>query len=116
MKDAASTDVVVHAGVAVASFYQCGDLYRLDPLTLNDLGKATWNGKFPRDLGVSAHTKVDDHAGELLFFNYRTEQPYLHYGLVDARERLTEFGTIHNGFGGLVRCPPRARARARVGR
>ena len=37
MKDAASTDVVVHAGVAVASFYQCGDLYRLDPLTLDDL-------------------------------------------------------------------------------
>src|SRR6201989_1738315 len=31
MKDAASTDVIVHAGVAVASFYQCGDLYRLGP-------------------------------------------------------------------------------------
>ena len=63
MKDAASTDVVVHAGVAVASFYQCGDLYRLDPLTLNDLGKATWGGAFPREAGVSAHTKVDDHTG-----------------------------------------------------
>jgi carotenoid cleavage dioxygenase-like enzyme len=37
MKDAASTDVIVHAGVVVASFYQCGDLYRLDPLTLNDM-------------------------------------------------------------------------------
>ena len=26
MKDASSTDIVVHAGVAVSSFYQCGDL------------------------------------------------------------------------------------------
>jgi len=65
MKDAASTDVVVHAGVAVASFWQCGDLYRLDPLTLDDLGKSTWGGSFPADLGVSAHTKVDDATGEL---------------------------------------------------
>jgi carotenoid cleavage dioxygenase len=72
MKDAASTDVIVPAGVAVASFYQCGDLYRLDPLTLKDLGQATWNGKFPRDHGVWAHTKVDDHAGELLFFTERS--------------------------------------------
>ena len=94
MKDAASTDVIVHAGVAVASFYQCGDLYRLDPLTLNDLGKATWGGAFPRGAGVSAHTKVDDHTGELLFFNYRTEPPYLHYGIVDAHDRLVHYVPI----------------------
>jgi carotenoid cleavage dioxygenase-like enzyme len=78
----------------VASFYQCGDLYRLDPLTLNDLGKATWNGKFPNAAGVSAHTKVDDRTGELLFFNYRTDHPYLHYGVVDARERLVHYVPI----------------------
>ena len=29
MKDASSTDVVVHAGRALTSFYQCGDLYAL---------------------------------------------------------------------------------------
>ena len=94
MKDAASTDVIVHAGVAVASFYQCGDLYRLDPLTLNDLGQASWGGAFPREAGVSAHTKVDDHAGELLFFDYRTEPPCLHYGVVDASDRLVHYVPI----------------------
>ena len=31
MKDASSTDVVVHAGRALTSFYQCGDLYGFDP-------------------------------------------------------------------------------------
>ena len=94
MKDAASTDVVVHAGVAVASFYQCGDLYRLDPLTLDDLGKCTWGGSFPSDVGVSAHTKVDEHTGELLFFNYATQPPYLHYGVVDADSRLAHYVPI----------------------
>jgi len=94
MKDAASTDVIVHAGVAVASFYQCGDLYRLDPLTLDDLGKCSWGGSFPSDLGVSAHTKVDDHTGELLFFNYSTTAPYLHYGVVDAGNHLVHYVPI----------------------
>jgi len=31
MKDASSTDVIVHCGTALTSFYQCGDLYRIDP-------------------------------------------------------------------------------------
>src|ERR1017187_9579545 len=94
MKDAASTDVIVHAGVAVASFWQCGDLYLLDPLTLDDLGKCSWGGSFPAEAGVSAHTKVDDHTGELLFFNYGTTAPDLHYGVVDASNRLVHYVPI----------------------
>ena len=90
MKDASSTDIVVHAGVALSSFYQCGDLYRLDPRTLADLGKETWGGLFPA-AGVSAHTKVDERTGELLFFNYQTTAPYLHYGVVSADRRLTHY-------------------------
>ena len=57
MKDASSTDVIVHNGVALTTFYQCGDLYQLNPITLEDQGRASWNGDFP-DCGVSAHTKV----------------------------------------------------------
>ncbi|WP_062433809.1 carotenoid oxygenase family protein [Herbidospora daliensis] len=91
LKDASSTDVVVHAGVALTSFYQCGDLYRLDPLTLETLGKADWHGDFPYACGVSAHTKVDPRTGELLFFNYGTDEPYMHYGVVSADNRLTHY-------------------------
>src|SRR5579875_804067 len=47
LKDASSTDVVVHRGTALTSFYQCGDLYRLDPYTAETLGKEHWNGRFP---------------------------------------------------------------------
>ncbi len=90
LKDAASTDVVVHGGKALASFYQCGELYQLDPRTLDDLGKAVWGGAFP-SAGVSAHPKVDEHTGELLFFNYGTEAPYMHYGVVDRSGTLTNY-------------------------
>ncbi|MFF0746017.1 carotenoid oxygenase family protein [Streptomyces sp. NPDC004111] len=84
MKDASSTDIVVHAGRALSSFWQCGDLYRLDPLTLDTLGKSPW----APDWGVSAHTKVDERTGELLFFSYATEAPYLRYGVVGPDNRL----------------------------
>jgi hypothetical protein len=63
MKDASSTDVIVRRGTALTSFYQCGDLYRLDPTTARTLGKATWGGAFPFDWGVSAHPKADEATG-----------------------------------------------------
>ncbi len=90
LKDAASTDVIVHRGRALASFYQCGELYALDPRTLEDLGRTTWNGWFPDD-GVSAHCKIDEHTGELLFFNYSTEAPFMHYGVVSAAGEVTTY-------------------------
>ncbi|MEE2031706.1 carotenoid oxygenase family protein [Rhodococcus chondri] len=94
MKDASSTDVTVHNGVALTSFWQCGDLYRLDPASLETLGKAEWCGDFPSGLGVSAHPKVDPRTGEMLFFNYGTDAPYMHYGVVDASDKLVHYTDI----------------------
>jgi carotenoid cleavage dioxygenase len=91
MKDASSTDVIVHRGTALTSFYQCGDLYRLDPYTADTRGKESWNGDFPFDWGVSAHPKVDDRTGELLFFNYSKQAPYMQYGVVDANNDLVHY-------------------------
>ncbi len=93
MKDASSTDIVVHGGVAKTSFYQCGDLYRHDPVTLANLGKESWGGTFPPE-GVSAHTKVDVHTGEMLFFNYSKQAPYMHYGVVDSGHQLVHYTPI----------------------
>ena len=93
MKDNGSTDVIVHGGVALASFYQCGELYQLDPITMETLGVSSWNGQFPAE-GVSAHTKLDEHTGEMLFFNYSTEAPYMHYGLVSREGELTNYVDI----------------------
>lgn len=94
MKDASSTDVVVHRGTALTSFYQCGDLYRVDPFTAQTLGKESWNGHFPFDWGVSAHPKVDDKTGEMLFFNYSKEAPYMNYGVVDENNDLVHYTDI----------------------
>jgi carotenoid cleavage dioxygenase-like enzyme len=91
MKDASSTDVIVHRGVALTSFYQCGDLYRVDPYSADTLGKESWGGAFPLEWGVSAHPKVDDRTGELLFFNYSKQAPYMHYGMVDANNELVHY-------------------------
>ncbi|HEY2658211.1 MAG TPA: carotenoid oxygenase family protein [Caulobacteraceae bacterium] len=87
LKDSSSTDIVVHAGKALSTFYQCGEGYRLDPLTLETVGLEGWT---PMD-GVSAHTKVDEATGELMFFNYSKHAPYMHYGVVDKDNRLTTY-------------------------
>ena len=87
LKDSSSTDIVVHAGQAISTFYQCGEGYVLDPATLDQLGTAPW---VPLD-GISAHPKVDQRTGELLFFNYSKHAPYMHYGVVDAQGRLAHY-------------------------
>ena len=67
---------------------RAGGLYRLDPFSLRDLGKESWNGRFPVEWGVSAHPKVDERTGEMLFFSYSKEAPYLKYGVVDEGNDL----------------------------
>ncbi|MFA6113531.1 MAG: carotenoid oxygenase family protein [Sphingomonas sp.] len=87
LKDSSSTDIIVHAGKAISTFYQCGEGYVLDPETLEQHGIAPW---VPLD-GISAHPKVDDRTGELMFFNYSKHAPFMHYGVVDRDERLTHY-------------------------
>ena len=90
IKDASSTDVVVHAGRALTTYYQCGEGYRLDPLSLEQEGIPSWS---PLD-GISAHCKVDEKTGELHFFNYSKYAPYMHYGVVDKNDRLVHYVPI----------------------
>ena len=89
MKDASSTDVIVHARRAITTFYQCGDPYLLDPTTLDTVGVAKLHHpSFGKGTTMSAHPKVDEATGELLFFNYSCEAPYCHVGIADATGAL----------------------------
>ena len=90
LKDSSSTDIIVHGGKAISTFYQCGEGYLLDPVTLDQSGLAPW---VPLD-GISAHPKVDDRTGELMFFNYSKHAPYMHYGVVDADGTLTSYQPV----------------------
>lgn len=91
LKDSSSTDVVIHGGVAATSFYQCGEIYEHDPRTLSPLGTAPWLDQVTSGWGVSAHTKVDEATGEMLFFNYSKEAPFMHYGVVDKDRNLAHY-------------------------
>ena len=90
VKDSSSTDVVVHAGKILSTFWQCGDGYRLDPYTLEQHGAESWT---PLG-GISAHPKVDENSGELLFFNYSKYPPYQHYGVVDKNNKLIHYTPV----------------------
>jgi carotenoid cleavage dioxygenase-like enzyme len=86
LKDSANTDMVGHAGKALALWYMSGDAYEIDPLSLRTLGKqraiAATGGK------ISAHAKADEISGELMFFDYGNEPPYMHYGVLAPDGRL----------------------------
>ena len=92
IKDAANTDVVWYNGSILSTFYQTGLPYKVDPKTLSTHGAETFNGKLPRQ--VSAHCKVDDATGELMFFDYNMEEPYMTYGVGDKNGNITNFAEI----------------------
>jgi len=90
VKDSSSTDVVIHAGKILTTFWQCGDGYQLDPYTLEQEGTVGWA---PID-GISAHPKVDEATGEMLFFNYSKHPPYQHYGVIDRNNKLIHYTPV----------------------
>ena len=90
LKDSSSTDVIVHAGMALSTFYQCGEGYRLDPYTLEQFGTESW----VTEDGISAHPKVDEHTGQLMFFNYTKQSPFMHYGVVGPDNKLEHYVPI----------------------
>lgn len=87
MNNAANTDVIGHGGKAVASWYLSGVPYIIDPMTLDTVKAAPEYVGGPGK-GMSAHFKVDEHTGDLLFFDYFTEAPYMSYGVVNKEGKL----------------------------
>ena len=80
LKNTSNTDVIFHNGKLVTMWYLAGGMYHVDPFTLETLGSASFEGA--PDLHASAHSKVDERTGEMLFFDYGKEAPYMHYGVI----------------------------------
>ncbi|MFT5573382.1 MAG: carotenoid cleavage dioxygenase-like enzyme [Cryomorphaceae bacterium] len=81
IKDTANTDVILHNGQLITLWYNAGRPYVLDPLTLKNKGPFDAPGRLSRRM--SAHTRVDWQTGEMLFFDYGDEPPYMTYGVAN---------------------------------
>ena len=86
LKNTANTDVKYHAGRLIAMWYRSGLPYALDPQTLETLGPADFDGALDQ---ISAHSRPDEHTGELIWFDYDVKPPYMRYGVIgpDRRSR-----------------------------
>jgi len=85
LKNTANTDVKYHAGRLISMWYRSGMPYAVDPETLDTLGTADFDGAISR---ISAHSRPDEHTGELLFFDYGLRPPYMTYGVVGPNRQL----------------------------
>ncbi|MEY4711275.1 MAG: hypothetical protein RIS88_725 [Pseudomonadota bacterium] len=85
LKNTSNTDVKYHAGRLITMWYRSGMPYALDPDTLETLGTADFDGAIDR---ISAHSRPDPHTGELLYFDYGLEAPYMRYGVVGPDRKI----------------------------
>ncbi len=91
-KDTANTDVLFHRDRLIALWYRAGKPYALDPITLETLGPEDFGGTLRCE--VSAHAKVDESTGELMFFDFGVKPPYMRYGVVGAEGTVRHFVPI----------------------
>jgi len=87
IKDTANTDVVLFNRELLALWYMSGVPYAVDPFTLETKGPETFGGVLDRS--ISAHCRVDIHTGEMLFFHYGDEPPYMVYYVANAQGEIT---------------------------
>lgn len=86
IKDTSNTDIFCYAGDLVTLWYNAGDPYRLDSRTLETKSHFDLRGRTQRRM--SAHSKVDWSSGELLFFDYGDDPPFMTYGVADPEGKL----------------------------
>lgn len=92
LKDNSNTDVVLFNGRALSTFYQCGEGYVLNPITLDTESTLDFASLGVRSM--SAHSMVDENTGELLFFDYSTQRPFMTYGVLSPDGKLKHFTPV----------------------
>ncbi|MFT6050449.1 MAG: carotenoid cleavage dioxygenase-like enzyme [Halioglobus sp.] len=92
IKDTSNTDIHWYNGKLMTQWYNAGHPYELDPMTLATFGHMELSGRVNRKM--SAHSKVDWNTGELLFFDYGDEPPYLTFGVADSAGKLLHEASI----------------------
>lgn len=94
MKDNAGTDVICHAGKLLVTMSQGSEPWRLDPVTLANLGPdPKLASKVFRD-GIAGEFKVDRKTGEMVFQNYPEDPPCVNVGTVDKDGHLVSYQRV----------------------
>lgn len=86
VKDTSNTDVIFYNNKLITLWYLAGIPFKFNPLTLEPEGSEDLDGKLHTTL--SAHTSVCPKTGDLIFFNYGPNPPYMTYGVADANGRM----------------------------
>ncbi len=92
LKDTGNTAVAFFNNKLLAMWYMCGDIYGLNPLTLDTYGKETFNGTFSSK--AMAHVKIDEFSNEMMFFDYGLRPPYMSYGVIGSNGKLKHLTPI----------------------
>jgi len=86
LKNTSNTDIVFHGDSLLSLWYRAGQPYRIDAKTLETIGVETFNNELTCNL--SAHSKVDEKTGELIFFDYGNVYPYMMYGVTSKNNEM----------------------------
>jgi carotenoid cleavage dioxygenase len=97
--NAANTNIVWHAGRLLA-LWEGGPPHALDPVTLETLGPHDFSGRLQGPM--TAHPKLDPESGEMCFFGYGFEAPFLRYHVADAQGRLLRSVAIDAPWASMV--------------
>jgi len=92
LKDTANTAVAFHDGKLLAGWYMCGDLYEIDPITLETKGVQNYNNTLSSK--AMAHVKVDEQKNEMMFFDYELTGSYLAYGVINGNGTVKHFAKV----------------------
>ena len=91
MKDNAGTDVICHAGKLLVTMSQGSEPWRMDPVTLEDLGPDPQLARTVFRDGIAGEFKVDSRTGEMVFQNYPEDPPCINIGVVNKQGQLTSY-------------------------
>lgn len=98
MKDNAGTDVIYHNGSLLVTMSQGSEPWRMDPVTLENLGPDPVLAKAVGYAGIAGEFKVDYRSNEMVFQNYPEEPPSINVGTVDSNGNLASYRSIKFDF------------------
>ena len=86
-KNTGNTDIVYHDGKLLALWWLGGAAHQVRVEDLVTIGEYTFGGALQR--GIASHPKIDPVTGEMMFFDYALQPPFMYYGVVDRQGNVS---------------------------